>query len=492
VPTMPVEQSKMSSPDSLRVLIIDDNPIDREAYRRLLLRAPDGSYKVIEAGSGSEGLELCRSARPDCVLLDYLLPDLSGLEFLAELGGDRGVTPVPVVMLTGEGNEHVDLAAMRGGAQDYLVKGEIDVTLLVRTIRHAIDRHQLMVALRDSEARVRAVLDTAVDGILTFDRHGFIIFLNPAAEPLFGYSAADIIGRSVQILLPEVHREVPGLAPGRRDSVEPVRVHEESFGQRHDGSRIPIDLTLSETRLGDDRTFTAIVRDMTARRRAEEAERLFLAATSHDVRNALNTILGYTEILKTAPTPEEADRAVTRIGNLVGNLCTVMNDIVVHAGAQDEKIVFKPIEIRPFVESCAKDVRAECRQRGLELRTELPAECTVNSDRTALARILNNLLSNAIRYTVRGEVLLRCEVTPAEIRFTVRDTGIGIPAGDLARVFEDHYRHPQARELQPLGTGLGLATARRLCAVLHGTVTAQSTPGEGSTFTVVLPRGDDS
>jgi len=116
----------------------------------------------------------------------------------------------------------------------------------------------------------------------------------------------------------------------------------------------------------------------------------------------------------------------------------------------------------------------------------------VESDPSALARILSNLLSNAIRYTVRGEVLLGCEVTPAELRFTVRDTGIGIPADDLTRVFEDHYRHPQARELQPLGTGLGLATARRLCAVLHGTVTAQSTPGEGSTFTVVLPRGDDS
>jgi two-component system, sensor histidine kinase len=487
VASVPAELSRMSSSESVSVLIIDDNPVDREAYRRLLLRAHDGCHKVIEAESASEGLALCRSERPDCVLLDYLLPDLNGLEFLGQLGGANGVTPVPIVMLTGQGNERVDLAAMRAGAQDYLVKGEIDITLLTRTIRHAIDRHRLVIALRDSEARVRAVLDTAVDGILTFDRHGFIISMNPAAEPLFGYKAADVIGRSVQILLPEVHRQVPGLAPGRRDAAEAVRVHKESFGQRHDGSRIAIDLTLSETRLGDDRTFTAIVRDVTARRRAEEAERLFLAATSHDIRNALNTVLGYTEILKMAPTPEEAAKAVTRISNLVANLCTVMNDIFVHAGSQQEEIVLKPLEIRSFVAACANDVCAQCTQRGLALRTDLPPECMVESDPSALARILSNLLSNAIRYTVRGEVLLGCEVTPAELRFTVRDTGIGIPADDLTRVFEDHYRHPEARELQPLGTGIGLATARRLCALLHGTISAQSTPGEGSTFTVVLP-----
>jgi PAS domain S-box-containing protein len=346
VATVPAEPSGMSSFVSTSVLIIDDNPLDREAYRRLLLRAPNGHHKVIEADSGSEGLALCRSERPDCVLLDYLLPDLNGLEFLAELARDDGVTPVPVVMLTGQGNEHVDLAAMRAGAQDYLVKGEIDVALLVRTIRHAIDRHRLVVALRDSESRVRAVVDTAMDGILTFDRHGFIISMNPAAEPLFGYSAADVIGRPVQILLPEVYCQVSGLAPGRRDSAEPVRVHEESFGQHRDGRRIAIDLTLSETRLGDDRTFTAIVRDVTARREAKEAERLFLAATSHDMRNALNAILGYAENLKASPTPEETGKAVTQITNLVANLCTLINDIVVCAGASEEVVVRKPLDHR--------------------------------------------------------------------------------------------------------------------------------------------------
>lgn len=482
----------MSWSERLRILIVDDDPIDRETYRRLLLRAPDSQHEVLEAETAEEGLALCRLEQPDCVLLDYLLPDLDGLAFLAALRAGDGITPVPVIMLTGQGNPSVDVAAIRAGAQDYLVKGEIGVDMLVRTIRHAMDRHQLLAALRNSEARVRTILDTAADGIITFDRQGFIISLNPAAEPLFGYTAGEVLGQPVQTLLPDLFREVPALSPARRPAAEAVRVHRELVARRRDGGRVPVDLTISEARLGEERIFTAVVRDVSERRQAEQAQRLFLAATSHDMRNALTTILGYVNILQTRPGTPEAAKAVTRIANLVRNLSTVMNDIVLHAGTNEETINVRPTEVRSVVANCARDVREECKQRGLQLRTELPPEeCIVFTDRTALARILLNLLTNAVRYTPQGEVVLRCEVESHSVRFTVQDTGIGIPPEDLTRVFEDHYRHPHARELQPLGTGLGLATAKRLCALLRGTISVKSEPGKGSTFTVTLPRDSE-
>lgn len=480
----------MRSPESLRVLIIDDNPADREVYRRLLLKAPDSRHEVLEAESGEEGLALCWSAQPDCVLLDYQLPDLDGLDFLAELNRERAVPPVPVVMLTGQGNAHVDEAAMHAGAQDYLVKGETDIGLLMRTIRHAIERHQLLTALRDSEARVRAVLETAADGVLTFDRQGFIVSCNRAAEPIFGCAAAEIVGQPVRALLPDLLQEVPALSPARRTGTETVRAHLELQALHRRGESMPIEITLSETRWGEERMFTAIVRDISERKRAEQAHRLFLAATSHDVRNALATILGYAHIVKTASAPSQADRALKRITGLVQSLSTVMNDIVVHAGAHEEQLVLAPLEVRSLVASAAKDLRSECRDRNLELRTELPEECVVISDRTALSRILQNLLNNAVRYTPQGRVLLRCEVTPSELVFTVRDTGIGIPARDLPRIFDEHYRHSHAREVEPLGTGLGLFTVKRLCEALGGTISVESQPGRGSTFTAVIPRYD--
>jgi len=118
----------------------------------------------------------------------------------------------------------------------------------------------------------------------------------------------------------------------------------------------------------------------------------------------------------------------------------------------------------------------------------LPEDATVTTDPLLLNRILQNLLSNALRYTVTGEIELRCALAESEIRFTVRDTGIGIPSEAQARVFEAYYRHPEAQQIERLGTGLGLTTVKQFCDLLGGTVSVESTPGVGSTFCVTIPR----
>ncbi len=131
------------SAEKAKILIIEDNPLDREIYRRLIARGAEHEFEILETDSGESGLELCRSEEPDCVLLDFNLPDLDGLEFLAELKGDEDRPSVPIIMLTGQGNESVAVEAMKRGAQDYLVKGRMDRHMLVRSIDHAIERHRL-------------------------------------------------------------------------------------------------------------------------------------------------------------------------------------------------------------------------------------------------------------------------------------------------------------------------------------------------------------
>jgi two-component system cell cycle response regulator len=127
-----------------RILIVDDSPEDRALYRRLFTQPSEHVYDFVETGSGTEGLALCQTLSPDCVLLDYFLPDLDGLAFLAALAGEAQMLPVPVVMLTGQGNEMVAVQAMKSGAQDYLVKGNITSEAL----RHAVDNAMEKVALQ--------------------------------------------------------------------------------------------------------------------------------------------------------------------------------------------------------------------------------------------------------------------------------------------------------------------------------------------------------
>jgi len=142
----------------LRILIVDDSPEDRELYRRMLAQDPGQEYEFLEAELGEDGLELARRERPDCLLLDYRLPDVDGLEFLDRLLRDG---PVPVIILTGQGSEAVAVQAMKSGAQDYLLKGAISRQELPRAVHNAIEK----VALRRKVEERTAELARANDAL---------------------------------------------------------------------------------------------------------------------------------------------------------------------------------------------------------------------------------------------------------------------------------------------------------------------------------------
>jgi carbon storage regulator CsrA len=125
---------------ALRILVVDDNREDRDAYRRIINSGSDREYLIEQAESGEEGLAVCRSNLPDCLLLDYMLPDLNGLEFLTELTGHTGDAPFPVVMLTGQGDEMIAVRALKGGADDYIVKRNITGEGLRGAVQDAIAR----------------------------------------------------------------------------------------------------------------------------------------------------------------------------------------------------------------------------------------------------------------------------------------------------------------------------------------------------------------
>jgi PAS domain S-box-containing protein len=476
----------------LRILIIDDSPEDRALYRRFLTRDPAESYLFVEADSGEEGITLCQSETPDCVLLDYRLPDVDGLEVLNRLVGSAGMGPVPIVMLTGFGSDQVDREVMQMGAQDYLVKGQITEVILRRTIRHAIERYRLLTDLQEDEERFRLAVEAAPTAMIMVDEAGKISLANSQTETLFGYTAGELVGKAVEVLIPEHLRDHH---PGLRESFftagqsRPLGSSRELLARHKDGTNIPVEIGLNfmHTREGD--FVLASVLDITERKRAEAAHKLFLAATSHDIRNSLGVILGYAEMLaepsgKTLPVDASA-----RIHKLVKTLAGMMDDIVVFANLDfSSDLTVEPVEVRELISDCTHYIQKPCERAGLHLNVELPAEGTIQTDRVKLLRIVQNLLGNAVRYTAEGEVSLSASLTDDELRIRVMDTGIGIPGDCLEAVFEPYYRHASAKEAEPLGTGIGLTIVKRLCALLGATVTIDSTVAVGTTFTITLPR----
>ncbi len=214
-----------------------------------------------------------------------------------------------------------------------------------------------------------------------------------------------------------------------------------------------------------------------------------LAAVAHDVRGALANIAGLAEILGDEP-PERSRQLASRIVTLAHDVSSMMSELIEAGRPERPDVELDSVQVsaRALLAECAADAEAQCQRKGLRFHAALPPDEVIVVDRIKLARVIQNLLSNAVRYTATGAVTLAASLTPATLRIIVRDTGIGIAAGELGSVFRPYERLEAAAAMAPDGAGLGLASASRLCALLGAEIQAESTPGVGSTFVVTVPR----
>ncbi len=268
----------------LQVLIVDDSDEDAELSMRALQSAGfDVTWRRVETADAM--LAALGEKSYDIVLSDYSMPHFSGLAALQLL--DDGGYDVPVILLAGTVGEDAAVAAMRAGARDYLLKDHLDrlAGVVERELRDAEvrrGRRQVEAALGESQAVNRAIVTTAVDGIITIDERGLIQSFNPAAERLFGYAATEVLGRNVSILMPLPYREQHDdyVAHYLQTGVKRIiGIGREVVGQRQDGTTFPMDLAVSEVALGDRRLFAGLIRDITVRKRSEMRIALQYATT---------------------------------------------------------------------------------------------------------------------------------------------------------------------------------------------------------------------
>ncbi len=272
----------MSERQAYRVLIIDDSPEDREIYRRRLAQGP-GQFTFAEAETGEEGLEQCRSFQPDCVLLDYQLPDADGLEVLADLQRECGLNDLAVVMLTGQGNESVAVRSLKAGAEDYLVKGPALETL-PQAVRGAVEkvslRRQVEEQRRELERnrnQLRVTLASIGDGVIATDVEARVTFLNPEAERLTGWRSDQAEGKPLEDVFAIVSEETrkqaenPALRSLREGTIVGLANHTVLLAR--DGVERPIDDSAAPIRDERGEVFGAVLvfRDVTERRQTEQS-----------------------------------------------------------------------------------------------------------------------------------------------------------------------------------------------------------------------------
>ncbi len=502
--------------NSIRVLLIEDEETDYLLTRRMLSSVESQSFDLEWANSWQAGVDAIRRCGHDVCLLDFRIGGGDGLELLKE-SRDIGCK-APVILLTGIGDYRLDIEAMELGASDFLVKDKITPELLERAIRYSLAQSRSLEQLqgqrdelRASELRFRAVVQSAADAIILADENGRIAGWNAGAEAIFHYSEEEVLGASIEILMPETYVDAhrAGLQRFRTTGRAQIIGKTSEFeGLRKDGSVFPLELSLASWRNGNGIMFTAIIRDITDRKRneelrlakeaAEEANRTknaFVARMSHELRTPLHAIIGFTNLMlqnKSGNLNEQTQDFLGRILLNAKDQLHLINGLLdlskVEAGRME--IQLEEASAGAIVHDVIKQLNAERRKPDVELVIAVPEEsATIQTDPAKLKQVLMNLLDNALKFTSSGKVTVELEVSSdgRPLRIAVTDTGVGIPPQQINEIFEP-FRQVNDSPRRVEGSGLGLSICRSLCDLMGYRLEVYSRPGSGSTFTIVLAQ----
>ena len=364
-----------------------------------------------------------------------------------------------------------------------------------REIGAVADRRRAEEALKVSEARKQAVLETALDCVITADHEGRILEWNPAAEEAFGYRRDEALGRPLAELIvpPDLRgRHLEGfracLDTGRRPLGD-ARV--EVSAMRADGSRFAAELSIARIDVGRHPVFTAHVRDITERKALDKLKDELVSTVSHELRTPLASIRGFVELMLMREYPPEErreflgilDQEIRRLGKLIDDFLDLQR-LEASSGAKYEMTV---LDLREILEHAATVIGATSAAHALEI--DLPAEpLPLSADRDRLEQAVLNLLSNAVKYSPDGgTVHLQAERAGSRVLVHVRDEGIGMSPETLEQLFTKFFRADNTATRGIGGTGLGLALVREIAEAHGGEVQARSELGTGSEFTLSLP-----
>ncbi len=510
--------------DIISILLIDDDEDDFLITRDLLQEIAHQQYRIDWIDSYEAGLEAMREQSHDVYLVDFRLGVQTGLDLIRE-ASERDYTR-PIILLTGQGDFKTDAQAMKLGAADYLIKGQLSADTLERAIRYAIQQannlqairvlnteleervqrrtqalRQAVVDLRQSQQLFKSIAQNFPNGaIMVLDRDLRFVFVDGAELVRMGFRSEELVGEKMgRILSPDEQGKLDPyldrIRQGERLNFELER-GEATYSLRGvplegaDGQVTQV-LLVCNNITREKKAAQEIHNALKKERQLNELKTRFVSMASHEFRTPLSTILSSISLLGRYTEAEQQpkrEKHIQRIKSSVRNLTSILEDFLSLTRLEEGRIEVRPepLELAPFFEEVIEDLKGLLKpQQHVELSLEGQPEALL--DKQLLRNILNNLLSNAIKYSDAGsEVQVEVACDEEALRFSVTDQGIGIPQEEQVHLFERFFRAKNATNIQ--GTGLGLNILHKYVNLLHGQVGFHSVEGRGTVFTVHCPR----
>jgi two-component system, LuxR family, sensor kinase FixL len=501
----------------LNLFIIEDE----EAHFVLMKRAiskdlPHSSIRYF--ANARTCLEALDESEPDIIITDYLMPEMNGLEFLEAL--NREGRDIPVVMITGQGDERIAVEAMKSGAWDYLVKTADFFTLIPSVIRKVFREKALKDSVKKSERRFQDVAEQTSEWLWEVDAEGTCVYSNPVVEVILGYTPSEIVGKSLWELFPPKEGMSLKDSLSSKTNPESTNIVFEHPVLHKEGRQVFIQTNGGPffDHRGNLLGYRGIHRDITERKRNEEAlqsyaakletlnreleeanEKLlklnkemqeFVFAASHDLQEPLRKIQVFADLLADGQgslAQEQRNDYFQRLQSAAGRMRVMIDALLAYSRITTRGETFTRVALSAAAGKALKLLDSTAEEAGA--RVEVDDLPEVEADLSQMVQLFHHLLDNALtfhRKNTSPEIRIYSENNAnGRALILVEDNGIGFDENYLQRIFIPFERLHGMADFK--GTGIGLAICRKVVERHGGTITAKSTPGRGSTFIIDLP-----
>lgn len=479
----------MKPSEEIKILLVEDDAGDHFLFKEYLSDIKNYSYSLTWASTYEQGIELVSRREHDIYFFDYLLGVKTGLDLIQESFTD--IIDVPVIILTGLGNQEADMKAMELGVSDYLVKDEIDPEKLERTIRYSIGQSQMLKKLKASETKFRSIFENSHDVIYVSDKTGRLMDINKSAENLFGFTHDELLKMNTSELYNDSEDRGKFI-----DAIHKTGIYSNFEVTLRDkfGNKKFCTITASIQRRDENGNviYQGIIHDMTKRKKAEHdlmiAEKFAITGKiarilAHEVRNPLTNINLSVEQLEEdllekdyQPYFEIIKRNSKRINDLVTELIE---------NSKPAELKASKLAIRSIIQNTIELARDRAALKNIKIETEFANDpIQIDGDESKLKIALLNIIMNAIEAVESNagviKIKYRCENSKCFI--SIGDNGCGIHEDHLAKIFDPYFTGKST------GVGLGLATTRSIIHMHKGKIEVETEVGKGTVFHIELDQ----